>query len=64
MFTPGEISADGYEGYLTNKTITGLFAQAIQGAVVMVERTLIPTKIFEATANRVYRQILGRIVSV
>ncbi|KAK0647330.1 putative extracellular serine carboxypeptidase [Lasiodiplodia hormozganensis] len=37
FFTPGEGAADGYEGYLTNRTITGLFAQAIQGAVVMLE---------------------------
>lgn len=38
FFTPGEGAADGYEGYLTNRTITGLFGQAIQGAVVMLER--------------------------
>ena len=37
LFTPGEIAADGYQGYLTNSTITGHFAQAIQGAVVMLE---------------------------
>lgn len=37
FFTPGEGAADGYEGYLTNRTITGLFGQAIQGAVVMLE---------------------------
>lgn len=38
FFTPGEGAADGYTGYLTNRTITGLFAQAIQGAVVILER--------------------------
>ncbi|OJD29219.1 serine peptidase [Diplodia corticola] len=37
FFTPGEGAADGYEGYLTNRTITGMFAQAIQGAGVMLE---------------------------
>ncbi|KAB5536262.1 putative serine peptidase [Coniochaeta sp. 2T2.1] len=37
FFTPGEVAAEGYTGYLTNRTITGLFAQAIQGAVVMME---------------------------
>ncbi|KAH8817396.1 peptidase S28 [Xylogone sp. PMI_703] len=37
MFTPGEISAAGYGAYLTNQTITGLYAQEIKGAVVMVE---------------------------
>ena len=37
LFTPGEIAAAGYQGYLTNKTITGAFAQAIKGAVVMLE---------------------------
>ncbi|TVY33265.1 putative extracellular serine carboxypeptidase [Lachnellula subtilissima] len=37
LFTPGEISAAGYGSYLTNITITGLYAQEIKGAVVMVE---------------------------
>ena len=37
LFTPGEIAADGYQSYLTNKTITGTFAQAIKGAVIMLE---------------------------
>ncbi|KAK8161107.1 serine carboxypeptidase S28-domain-containing protein [Phyllosticta citrichinensis] len=37
FFTPGEVEASGYTGYLTNKSITGLFAQAIGGAVVMLE---------------------------
>lgn len=38
FFTPGEIAAAGYGGYLKNQTITGLYAQEIKGAVVMVER--------------------------
>lgn len=38
MFTPGEIAAAGYTGYLTNRTITGAYAQAIGGAVIMLER--------------------------
>ena len=38
IFTPGEISAANYGSYLTNATITGLYAQEIQGAVIMVER--------------------------
>ncbi|KAG9235889.1 putative serine protease K12H4.7 [Amylocarpus encephaloides] len=37
MFTPGEIAAANYGAYLTNATITGLYAQEINGAVVMVE---------------------------
>ncbi|KAH7061304.1 peptidase S28 [Macrophomina phaseolina] len=37
FFTPGEGAADNYVKYLTNSTITGLFAQEIQGAVVMLE---------------------------
>jgi len=40
LFTPGEISAANYGAYLTNATITGLYAQEIKGAVVMVERGL------------------------
>ncbi|KAJ4415500.1 hypothetical protein N0V82_007302 [Gnomoniopsis sp. IMI 355080] len=37
FFTPGEIAAAGYTGYLTNRTITGLFAQAIGGATILME---------------------------
>lgn len=37
LFTPGEIAAAPYIGYLTNRTITGAYAQAIKGAVVMME---------------------------
>jgi hypothetical protein len=37
IFTPGEAAAAPYGGYLTNATITGLYAQEVKGAVVMVE---------------------------
>lgn len=37
FFTPGEAAAAGYTGYLTNRTITGQFAQSIGGAVVLME---------------------------
>ncbi|KAH8423270.1 putative serine peptidase [Aspergillus melleus] len=37
LFTPGEVAADGYQGYLTNKTLTGHYAQEVQAAVVLVE---------------------------
>ncbi|KAJ5692913.1 hypothetical protein N7462_002336 [Penicillium macrosclerotiorum] len=37
LFTPGEEAASGYTGYLTNKTITGLYAQEIKGAVILLE---------------------------
>ncbi|CAK7229634.1 hypothetical protein SBRCBS47491_007317 [Sporothrix bragantina] len=37
VFTPGESAAADYTGYLTNATITGQFAQAIGGAVIMIE---------------------------
>lgn len=37
FFTPGEEVASAYTGYLTNKSITGLFAEAIGGAVVLLE---------------------------
>lgn len=37
FFTPGEVAAEGYTGYLTNRTITGQFAQSIGGAVVLME---------------------------
>lgn len=38
LFTPGEEAADQYTGYLTNKTLTGRYAQEVKGAVVMIER--------------------------
>jgi hypothetical protein len=38
IFTPGELAAAKFTGYLTNRTITGAYAQAIGGAVVIVER--------------------------
>lgn len=37
FFTPGEVVASEYTGYLTNTSITGLFAEAIGGAVVLLE---------------------------
>lgn len=37
FFTPGESAAAAYTGYLKNTTITGLFAEAIGGAVVLLE---------------------------
>lgn len=37
LMTPGEIAADGYGGYLTDRTITGVYARELGGAVVMVE---------------------------
>lgn len=37
FFNPGEVPAATYTGYLTNRTITGMFAEAVGGAVVMVE---------------------------
>ncbi|MCJ1312185.1 hypothetical protein MMC25_005859 [Agyrium rufum] len=37
IFTPGEVAAAQYTGYLTNRTLTGQFAKAIGGAVVLVE---------------------------
>lgn len=40
LFTPGESEAADYTGYLTNVTITGLYAQEIKGAVILLERKL------------------------
>ncbi|KAJ5570136.1 uncharacterized protein N7459_009566 [Penicillium hispanicum] len=37
LFTPGEEAAGGYTGYLSNETITGLYAQEIKGAVLLIE---------------------------
>lgn len=37
LFTPGEIAAAGYGGYLTDAAITGLIAKEVGGAVVLVE---------------------------
>lgn len=37
FFTPGEIAAAGYTGYLTNRTLTGTLAQEIGAAAVIME---------------------------
>ncbi|KAI9051530.1 hypothetical protein LZ554_004576 [Drepanopeziza brunnea f. sp. 'monogermtubi'] len=37
FFTPGEAAAAPYGSYLTNTTVSGLFAQEIQGAVILFE---------------------------
>lgn len=37
LFTPGEINATGYQDYLTTKRLTGLFAQELKAAVVVLE---------------------------
>ncbi|OQD74333.1 hypothetical protein PENDEC_c011G02776 [Penicillium decumbens] len=40
LFTPGEEAAAKYTGYLTNKTLTGLYGQEIKGAVIVLEQNL------------------------
>ncbi|KAI0725259.1 peptidase S28 [Fomitopsis betulina] len=35
--TPGEGNADGYEGYLTNRTVNGMIAQELNGATIVIE---------------------------
>ncbi|TLS22750.1 uncharacterized protein PpBr36_06479 [Pyricularia pennisetigena] len=37
FFSPGESRADIYTGYLTNYTISGVYAQAVGGAIVILE---------------------------
>ncbi|KJA16225.1 hypothetical protein HYPSUDRAFT_298283 [Hypholoma sublateritium FD-334 SS-4] len=37
LSTPGEGNADGYSGYLTNRTINGLFAQQQNGSTIVIE---------------------------
>ncbi|RYP15867.1 hypothetical protein DL766_009291 [Monosporascus sp. MC13-8B] len=37
LFTPGEVAAAGYTGYLTDAAITGLIAKEVGGAVLLVE---------------------------
>ncbi|KAH6652526.1 serine carboxypeptidase S28 [Truncatella angustata] len=37
VFTPGEAPAAGYTGYLTERTLSGMIAAAVGGAVIMVE---------------------------
>ncbi|KAK2466388.1 hypothetical protein APHAL10511_002030 [Amanita phalloides] len=37
LMTPGEINADNYTGYLTNKTINGLIAQQQNGSTIVLE---------------------------
>jgi len=37
FFTPGEVAAAGYTGYLTNRTLTGILAQELGAAAVILE---------------------------
>ncbi|KAL1741263.1 serine carboxypeptidase S28-domain-containing protein [Schizophyllum fasciatum] len=37
LSTPGEANADGYDGYLTNRTINGLIAQQQNGSTIVLE---------------------------
>lgn len=37
LSTPGESNADGFSGYLTNRTIPGLIAQPNKGATIVLE---------------------------
>ncbi|KAK3380849.1 putative serine peptidase [Podospora didyma] len=37
LFTPGETTADGYQGFMTNSTLVGQYAQAIGGATILFE---------------------------
>lgn len=36
--TPGRTATELYTGYLTNRTVTGLIAQAIGGVVITIKR--------------------------
>lgn len=40
IFNPGEVAAESYKGYLTNRTMVGQYAQAIGAATILVERML------------------------
>ncbi|KAK2023603.1 serine carboxypeptidase S28 [Colletotrichum zoysiae] len=37
LFTPGEVAAEGYTGYLTDRALTGAIAKEIGGAIIMIE---------------------------
>ncbi|QKX63870.1 uncharacterized protein TRUGW13939_11041 [Talaromyces rugulosus] len=37
LFQPGESDADGFQGYLSNRTLTGLYAQEMGGAGLILE---------------------------
>jgi len=38
LFNPGEQAADGFTGYLKNKSLTGVIARELKGAVLLLER--------------------------
>ncbi|KAF8914245.1 serine carboxypeptidase S28-domain-containing protein [Gymnopilus junonius] len=37
LFTPGEVNANGYSGYLTNRTVNGMIAQQQNGSTIVLE---------------------------
>jgi len=38
LFTPGEVAAEGYNGWLSNRTLLGRYAQELGGAMIIFER--------------------------
>ena len=60
FFTPGEVAAAGYTGYITNRTLSGVFAQEIKGAVVMLERKCQNTDL-RYLALKTYRPLLRKL---
>lgn len=64
MMTPGEISADGYQGYLTNQTLNGLVAQEVGAATILLEHRYWGTSspyTYLSTANMSYLTLENNI---
>ena len=58
MFQPGEQSAEGFEGYLFNVTLTGVYAQEIGGAGLILERKPFPTSLVFAVESLISKRSL------
>jgi hypothetical protein len=65
LMTPGEVAADNYGGYLTDRSMTGVYARELGGAVVMVEHRYygdsVPSKVL--TTKRLQQHTLDQAVA-
>jgi hypothetical protein len=67
LFTPGESDAAGYDGFLTNETIVGRFAEEIGGAVILLEREFFDQQWdykLSQSAHLVRRSLLGSLITI
>jgi hypothetical protein len=67
VFTPGEVAAAGYTGYLTERALTGMIAAEVGAAILVIERKRSRLRMIHSRVTRtkwVFRSILGQFQPV